>query len=180
MSRRNPLSHRILTRADRDPAALLGVALGVIAAGVLAAGLGLLGCAAGTGPPLAGGVKIGSKPASNADCLTCHMDFKTELIARRHAEAGIGCASCHGESQAHGDDEMNITPPDVLFGRAEIAGFCRQCHKTHEAGKTYAAFVKQWQGKRRPNGRMILPTSVCTDCHGNHAVLPPDKQITIE
>ena len=135
------------------------------------------GCADGPPDPAAGGAKVAAKPANNADCLTCHMDFKAELITVRHAKAGVGCTGCHGESLAHGDDEFNITPPDVLFGRAEVKPFCRTCHKTHKTGEVYTAFVKKWHSNRRPNGRMILDDSTCTDCHGNHAILSPDKQL---
>jgi len=79
-------------------------------------------------------------------------------------------------SLAHGDDELNIIPPDKLFGRAEIVPFCKSCHATHVTGGVYEAFVKKWHSKRRPNGRMILDNSVCTDCHGNHAILRADQQ----
>ena len=117
-----------------------------------------------------------ANPMDNSECLICHMDFKTELISAKHERAGVGCTTCHGPSLAHGDDELNITPPDTLFGRAEIVPFCQGCHLTHITGKPYDDFVKKWHSKRRPNGRMILDDSVCTDCHGNHAVLRPDQR----
>ena len=114
--------------------------------------------------------------ADNSKCLLCHADFKAELISAGHEKAGVGCTKCHGLSLAHGGDELNITPPDKLFGRAEIAGFCKDCHPTHKKGQVYEDFVKKWHSKRRPNGRMVLDDSVCTDCHGEHAVLRPDQQ----
>lgn len=117
-----------------------------------------------------------AKPVDNSECLICHMDFKAEPISVKHERAGVGCTTCHGPSLAHGDDEMNITPPDMLFGRAEIAPYCKTCHRSHKKGKVYDTFVKKWHSKRRPNGRMILDDSVCTDCHGNHAVLRPDQR----
>ena len=117
-----------------------------------------------------------AKPMDNSECLICHMDFKTELISAKHESTGVGCTTCHGPSLAHGDDEFNITPPDRLFGRAEIDSFCKGCHRTHVRGKTYDDFVKKWHSRRRPNGRMILDDSVCTDCHGNHDVLRPDQR----
>jgi nitrate/TMAO reductase-like tetraheme cytochrome c subunit len=121
----------------------------------------------------------GSAPArtgDNSECLICHMDFDSEELSVKHDQAGIGCTNCHGASLAHGDDELNITPPDKLFGRAETERFCKGCHATHVEGKVYDDFVKQWHSKRRPNGRMILDDSVCTDCHGNHAILRPDQR----
>ena len=123
-----------------------------------------------------GPVTLG-KPADNSHCLVCHLDFKKEEISAEHEKEGVGCNSCHGESLAHGDDEFNITTPDVTYGRVEIAPLCTKCHKTHDKGRKYQAFLKKWEDERRPNGRMISAASVCTDCHGNHAVLTPDKQL---
>jgi hypothetical protein len=120
-----------------------------------------------------------AKPTDNSECLVCHMDFKAEVLSAKHEKAGVGCTTCHGASLAHGDDELNITPPDTLFGRAEIIPFCRTCHPKHKTGKAYNAFVKKWHSKRRPNGRMVSDDSVCTDCHGNHAVLRADQRETI-
>jgi hypothetical protein len=112
----------------------------------------------------------------NSECLICHMDFKNEELSVNHDQVGIGCINCHGDSLAHGDDELNITPPDKLYGRAEIVPFCKGCHSSHVEGEGYDDFVKKWHSKRRPNGRMILDDSVCTDCHGNHAILRIDQQ----
>jgi hypothetical protein len=120
---------------------------------------------------------ISAATTENPECLVCHMDFEHELIAARHAKEGLGCGFCHGPSVAHGGDEMNITPPDRLFGRAEITEFCQDCHPTHKQSKRYDAFVRKWLDKRRPNGRMVLDDSVCTDCHGKHAILRPDQQL---
>ncbi|MHC4475394.1 MAG: cytochrome c3 family protein [Planctomycetota bacterium] len=145
------------------------------------------GCEPGAKPVAGGETETISEPETaspisagavdNSECLVCHMDFKRELISARHAREGVGCGFCHGPSLAHGDDEMNITPPDRLFGRAEIAEFCQDCHPTHKTGKVYDAYVRKWHSKRRPNGRMILDDSVCTDCHGKHAILRPDQQL---
>jgi hypothetical protein len=116
------------------------------------------------------------RTGENAECLICHMDFKDEELSVKHDEVGIGCISCHGHSLAHGDDELNIAPPDKLYGRVEIVPFCKGCHPTHVEGKAYDDFLEKWHSRRRPNGRMILDDSVCTDCHGNHAVLRPDQR----
>jgi hypothetical protein len=107
----------------------------------------------------------------NEPCLVCHLDFKRETITASHQKAGMTCASCHGDSEAHRADEMNIIRPDVLWGRAEIVPFCRQCHKGHKDPAKLEAFHKEWDGKRRPNGRWVMEESVCTDCHGVHAIV---------
>jgi hypothetical protein len=116
------------------------------------------------------------RTGENSECLICHMDFNNEELSVKHEQVGIGCINCHGDSLAHGDDELNITPPDRLYGRAEIVPFCKGCHETHVTGKVYDDFVKKWHSKRRPNGRMVLDDSVCTDCHGNHAILRADQR----
>ncbi|MHC4240029.1 MAG: multiheme c-type cytochrome, partial [Planctomycetota bacterium] len=85
-----------------------------------------------------------ARTSDNSECLICHMDFDSEELSVKHDKAGIGCISCHGDSLAHGDDELNIAPPDKLFGRAEIEGFCKGCHATHVEGKVYDEFVKRW------------------------------------
>jgi hypothetical protein len=112
----------------------------------------------------------------NSTCLVCHIDLETEDLVAAHLKGGIVCASCHGNSETHRSDELNITKPDMLFGRSEIRAFCKSCHPTHKSGTQYQAFVKEWSGRRRPNGRMVLADSICTDCHGNHVILRPDQQ----
>jgi hypothetical protein len=112
----------------------------------------------------------------NSVCLVCHVDFEEEEFVVAHLKAGIVCASCHGASETHRSDELNIMTPDVMFGRSDIDPFCKACHPKHSSGTQYAAFVKEWAGRRRPNGRMVTKDSGCMDCHGNHAILRPDQQ----
>ena len=112
----------------------------------------------------------------NTTCLVCHIDLEAEDLVAVHLKAGIICANCHGNSETHRSDELNITKPDVLFGRSEIGPFCKSCHPKHSSGRQYDLFFKEWSGRRRPNGRMILADSICTDCHGHHVILRPDQQ----
>lgn len=107
----------------------------------------------------------------NSSCMVCHIDFQEELISSVHEGEGVTCMGCHGDSVTHSGDEFNITRPDVIWGRAEIAAFCRQCHKKHEKPDAVKAFRAKWLSKRRPNGRVVLEDSVCTDCHGKHAIV---------
>jgi len=146
----------------------------------LAAGVALtiLGCVQGAGE-FPGRVVVG-KPADNSECLVCHLDFKEEPLTATHRKVGVSCVSCHGESLAHGDDEINIVTPDVVYGRAEIDAFCKKCHQKHPKTPAYAAFFKKWDSRRRPNGRFVMADSACTDCHGMHSIIPPDKQVYME
>ena len=91
----------------------------LLAAGVVAvsAAAAVHGCGRFLGMP--GPITLGKK-TDNSHCLVCHLDFKKESISADHEAEGIGCESCHGDSLAHGDDEFNITTPDLTYGREEI------------------------------------------------------------
>lgn len=129
----------------------------------------------------------------NAKCYVCHSGLKTEDIAADHLAMDITCDACHGISTEHMHDEMLMTEPDLLFGRAEVQKMCSDpsCHKPGEGRLVYArqdhkdlqkveAFFQKWQGRARPNGRVVSAESVCTDCHGTHnlnkAVAETDEQ----
>jgi len=126
---------------------------------------------------LIGSITDPPTPTDNSECLVCHSDFSEEELSLNHEEAGVGCTGCHGPSEDHGGDESNVMFPDFLFGRSEIVPLCTACHKQdeHPKGEVYKLFLKKWSGQYRPNGRMIGSDSICTDCHGNHAILAPHQ-----
>ena len=107
----------------------------------------------------------------NQSCLVCHKDFKEEPFSVKHLQKGITCMVCHGDSLTHSGDEFNITRPDVIWGRAEINPFCSQCHPGHLNPEGVKKFREEWLGLRRPTGRLVQEDSVCTDCHGEHAIM---------
>lgn len=121
---------------------------------------------------------------SNSACMVCHIDFDEEELTMQHRKANVMCAACHGPCLAHMDDEMAATRPDRLFGRAEVDKMCRECHGEHKNKNTVEAFLKEWQGKRRPNGQLIRKDAICTDCHGRHvrllAPMPQAKSVSGE
>jgi hypothetical protein len=133
-------------------------------------------CPASAKPAAGYAVAATVTQTDNSACLVCHSDFETEELVVKHLKGGIVCASCHGESEIHRSDELNVTPPEVLFGGSEIGPFCKGCHPAHKDQGKYDAFLKEWNGRRRPNARLITADSLCTDCHGNHVILPPSKQ----
>lgn len=112
--------------------------------------------------PVAGKAK--GKGADNAACFVCHANYKTETLATMHAAKNVGCAQCHGPSDAHCNDENNTTPPDVLFAADRIDAACRKCHETHSAAP--AKVVARWR-ERCPT-KTDPAAIVCTDCHGTH------------
>jgi hypothetical protein len=101
--------------------------------------------------------------ADNSRCFVCHMNYMEEKIAVTHAQAGIGCANCHGPSDAHIADESwasggSGTAPDLMYPRDKIDPSCMACHTREriDTPQHEAVFAD-------PPG-----TKVCTDCHGNH------------
>jgi hypothetical protein len=99
--------------------------------------------------------------ADNSRCHVCHFNYSDEPLAVTHAKAGVGCETCHGESNAHCGDENNITPPDKMYPRDTINASCMACHPQSK--------LARHPKEHKP----ILPEPktakmVCTGCHGEH------------
>lgn len=109
----------------------------------------------------------------NSRCHVCHLNFATEKIALIHARQKIGCADCHGDCDAHIDDESWAsggagTPPDVMYPREQIDAACAKCHDSHDVPPRLV--LQRWQ-ERCPD--RTKPSQItCTDCHGEHRVNP--------
>ena len=107
--------------------------------------------------------------ADNSRCQVCHLNFMTERLTVGHARTNIGCATCHGPSDAHIADESwasggNGTPPDKMFTRYQIYPACLACHN----GEQVFAKVE----KHQPFWWSIASQErVCTDCHGQHRMV---------
>ena len=71
------------------------------------------------------------------------------------------CASCHG---AH--DILKADDPKSKVHRENVPATCARCH---------TAISKSYEGSvhGRAAARGILEAPVCTDCHGEHAILGP-------
>jgi cytochrome c1 len=154
----------------------------------LAAAVALAGCAAGPEDgqqPLAGARAAASPPqpappqppaspppqpaswhqpkkgtaADNSRCFVCHVNYEDEEMTVKHARGGIGCATCHGPSDAHCGDEGNVTPPDILFPPPAVVPSCLKCH----AGETLADadyYCPVWLAGETEK--------TCLECHGAH------------
>jgi len=125
------------------------------------------------------GAPVGKQQMA-ATCAKCHSN--AEFVARHkmpiahpverylssvHGQAvaqgknAASCADCHG---THG-----ILPANDARSRVNhwhLAETCAPCHQ--EIARTYFASV---HGQAMKNGMHDAP--VCTDCHGEHLILPP-------
>jgi len=100
--------------------------------------------------------------ADNSRCHVCHINFADEELAVEHARADVGCETCHGPSDAHCNDEDNITPPDVMFPVARINPTCMGCHPRDEIS---ILPHRAWLNGTAPEGKRH-----CTGCHGDHRI----------
>jgi len=101
--------------------------------------------------------------ADNSRCFVCHANYLDEKIAVTHARTGIGCATCHGASDAHIADESwasggNGTAPDIIFPKERINPSCMACHPKDKIDTT----------EHKPLFSDDAQQRLCTDCHGSH------------
>ena len=101
--------------------------------------------------------------ADNSRCHVCHINYMQEDIAIIHGRANIGCAGCHGTSDAHIADESwswggKGTAPDIMYRRSEINPFCMGCHPKDKSDTEQHKPLFAGTGVER----------YCTDCHGKH------------
>ena len=106
---------------------------------------------------------VGTMPA-NSRCHVCHINYVNEDLAITHARVNIGCAQCHGESDAHIDDESwswggKGTPPDLMYAPEKINPFCMGCHSKHKINTARHSDVLAGKDPKH---------KTCTDCHGDH------------
>jgi hypothetical protein len=106
----------------------------------------------------------GKSAIDNGRCLVCHVNFVQEHLTMGHAKAGVGCAECHGPSDAHIADESwasggNGTAPDIMYPPEKIDSSCMACHKMDKrVSKKHAAYLSGELKDRK----------FCIDCHGSH------------
>ena len=155
------------TRLMRADVGWVGIATALLT--VALAGVFLLGAS----PPAEKSDDAGEKidPLSaNANCYICHMTFVREQISKVHFKAKVNCIKCHGLSAAHANDEdIGATKPDKMYKRGRVDAMCSKCHEEHDvpAAKVVGRFIE-----RKP----AQSPTVCTDCHGQHKIEPPEEE----
>src|SRR5512137_2016257 len=75
------------------------------------------------------GLPFASPPKASIRCIECHAKATPGIVSdwrlSRHAEASVGCDSCHGT--AHG------TAADAAKARLPGPDTCARCHETQVA-----------------------------------------------
>lgn len=117
-------------------------------------------------------------------CAWCHSageDFSLGAHGRALTQGDTdvpNCTTCHGEAHA-------VQPVSAPAFRGSIVDTCASCHANDELMAahgvktgTVSSYLAEFHGltatllKESGNGR--IPVAVCSDCHGAHAILPPD------
>ncbi len=101
-------------------------------------------------------------------CASCHQQVAADFAQGIHAQetrkgntAAPECETCHGA--AH---EIQSTRSAAF--RAAVPETCGTCHS--DIASEYGASV---HGKAVARG--VAQAPVCTDCHGEHSILPPSN-----
>jgi hypothetical protein len=124
--------------------------------------------------------------AANDACLRCHANLDGDMRAPVakfasdvHAQAGFGCADCHGGDR-NLDDMDAMSPANGFAGhiqRTAIPKLCARCHSDAALMHKYkplqrvdqlAQYLTSTHGKRLASGDDAVAT--CIDCHSVHDI----------
>lgn len=88
-----------------------------------------------------------------------------KLAVEEKLEEAPNCTTCHGEHLV-----LPSNDPRSLTNRYRIPALCGGCHDS-----AYSDYIQGVHGRALERG--ATDAAVCTDCHGEHAILPPsDKE----
>ncbi len=117
-------------------------------------------------------------------CGKCHPDAAKSYAGSTHGQGrakGIrdaaGCPDCHGKH-----DILKAKDPKSRTFRLNVVAVCLRCHKDRVIEEKYKlpgqkVMEAYEQGVHGMASRKagLLGSAVCSDCHGNHAILPGDQ-----
>jgi hypothetical protein len=119
------------------------------------------------------------------NCGKCHGDaeksYATSAHGKLHAKGNKevpGCEGCHGKH-----DIRKPGNPESRTFRLNIVATCLSCHKDRALEARYshlpdhkliAAYEQSVHGMALKKAG-LMGSAVCSDCHGNHAILPADQ-----
>jgi predicted CXXCH cytochrome family protein len=125
--------------------------------------------------------------AAKDSCQTCHANLDGDLKAPAakfasdvHAQAGFGCADCHGGDRSSDDFEVAMNRAKGFVGkiaRTAVPAVCARCHsdanlmhkfKPQQRVDQLAQYQTSVHGKRLAGGDDAVAT--CIDCHSVHDI----------
>lgn len=120
------------------------------------------------------------KPPEKVSCGQCHADAQAAYAHSMHAKAGkdgggpaANCEDCHGG--AH--EIVGPGGPSSPVYHANIPATCGRCHgqqflmeSNGESAQAFVSYQSSVHGRAVANGSKNA--AVCTDCHGDHEILP--------
>ena len=136
-------------------------------------------------------------------CVDCHKDVKS--LAHDKPPARVECAGCHAAAQdawarstharpagnlpdaatcidCHGSPHSILAPghPQSPVNHANIPVTCGRCHgqkflmeSNGVSAQPFISYQSSVHGRAVANGSM--QAAVCTDCHGDHEILPANQ-----
>lgn len=118
--------------------------------------------------------------ADAESCVTCHPQAKTQFEGSAH-EREFSCTGCHG-----GDPEVLSVEAHEGEGfvgvpaRTDVPRLCARCHADPVRMKAFNLPTDQYaQYETSEHGAALARgdtrVAVCTDCHGDHGILPVDE-----
>lgn len=127
-------------------------------------------------------LRLSSAAGAEEACGTCHPNVKTEYAKSIHARE-FSCTGCHGGDPAAFEAEVAHSVVKGYRGKLEwldIPAMCASCHAEPNRMKSFALPTDQYAQYQTSGHGMRLAqgdtrVAVCTDCHGSHAILPPQE-----
>jgi hypothetical protein len=128
--------------------------------------------------------KVPHEKLAAVACGRCHADAQKSYSQSTHGivhAKGVkdvpGCDDCHGKH-----DIRKAQDPKARTFRLNIVEVCLKCHEDKVIEEKYglpdqkvmAAYRESVHGRAQKRSG-LLGAAVCTDCHGNHMILPGDQ-----
>ncbi len=119
-----------------------------------------------------------TRPTGDKACAVCHGKEAALHVTGVHADAGVGCVTCHGGDPSIGTRAACIDNPafkGVPRGKA-VVELCGNCHSDPDAMFRYGLPTGQLAYyQRSPHGKALMEKGdknvpTCIDCHRAHDV----------
>ena len=115
-------------------------------------------------------------------CAECHADAQQAYAHSLHATAKPGAATAANCQDCHGGAHEILAATDAKspVNHANIPATCGRCHgqkflmeSNGESAQPFISYQESVHGRAVEKGSM--QAAVCTDCHGDHEILPANN-----